>query len=93
MVYVYAIKSLHRNYIYVGQTENVLLRFHQHNNREEKSTKPYSPFLLIFSMQCDDRIEARKWEKFYKTGEGKSRLRVILAELCQKTRPPADAQG
>ena len=77
MIYVYAIKSIRKNYIYVGQTENVILRFHQHNGKCEKTTKPYSPFLLIFSMECENRLDARKWEKFYKSGEGKNRLKNI----------------
>jgi hypothetical protein len=28
-------------------------------------------------MECEDRTEARKWEKFYKTGEGKRRLKAL----------------
>jgi predicted GIY-YIG superfamily endonuclease len=39
MIYVYALKSLNHNYIYAGQTENVIIRFHQHNRREEKNTQ------------------------------------------------------
>lgn len=77
MYFVYAIKSLNRNYIYVGMTENILVRFHQHNNGKEKTTKPYSPFELIFTMECENIVEARKWEKFYKTSEGKRRLRNL----------------
>jgi putative endonuclease len=54
MVYVYALKSLNNNYIYVGQTENVLIRFHQHMNGEEKNTRYYVPFELIFSILFDE---------------------------------------
>jgi putative endonuclease len=77
MVYVYALKSLDRNYIYIGQTENVLARFHQHNNGEEKNTRYYAPFVLIFSMECENRIEARKYELFYKSGRGKDVLKRL----------------
>jgi putative endonuclease len=75
MVYVYALKSLARNYIYVGQTKNVITRFHQHNNGEEKNTRYYAPFELVFSMECKDRSEARKYEMFYKSGRGKEYLK------------------
>jgi putative endonuclease len=77
MVYVYAIRSIYRNYTYVGQAENVIIRFHQHNNGEEETTKYYRPFILILSVETQDRKEARKWEKFYKTGEGRARLKSI----------------
>jgi putative endonuclease len=77
MIYVYAIRSLERNWIYVGQTEDAIARFHQHNKGEEKTTRPYLPFMLIFSMECTDRTEARKYEKFYKSGRGKDILRRL----------------
>jgi len=48
-IYVYAIKSLTRSYIYVCKSNNVERRLKQHNNGENKSTKPYAPFVLILS--------------------------------------------
>jgi len=77
MIFVYAIRSTSKNYTYVGQTENVILRFHQHNDGKERITKPYAPFILIFTMACKDRVDARKLEKFYKSGEGKRILKSI----------------
>jgi putative endonuclease len=77
MIYLYAISSVSFNWIYVGQTENVMRRFHEHNDGHEKTTRRYAPFMLIFSMECVDRTEARKYEKFYKTGQGKNRLREL----------------
>ena len=77
MYYVYAIKSRQHEWIYVGMTEDAIVRFHQHNNGEEKITRPYLPFEMIFSMECVDRIEARKYEKFYKSGRGKKYLRSL----------------
>lgn len=67
MYYVYAISSLKRNYIYVGLTDNVIRRFWQHNKGYEKTTKPYSPYNLIFSLECETRELAREAEKFYKS--------------------------
>jgi len=48
MFYVYAIQSLKINYLYVGMTNNIERRLHEHNNGENKSTKAYIPFKLIF---------------------------------------------
>jgi putative endonuclease len=48
MYYVYAISSLERNYIYVGLTYNIERRLSEHNTGKNKTTKAYSPFVLIY---------------------------------------------
>lgn len=71
-IYVYALKSLVRNYIYVGMTDNLDRRIIQHNNGENRSTKAYRTFVLILQEEFPSRIEARKREKFLKAGSGNS---------------------
>ncbi|TAM99842.1 MAG: hypothetical protein EPN39_05595 [Chitinophagaceae bacterium] len=44
MFFVYALKSLSRNYIYVGMTNSLERRLKEHNEGRNKSTKPYRPF-------------------------------------------------
>jgi putative endonuclease len=78
MIFVYAIKSIERNYIYVGMTDNVPRRIREHNNGENSSTKAYHPFELIYSEEHDNRIEARKREKYLKSGVGKEFLKSLL---------------
>lgn len=51
MIYVYALKNFNHNYMV--RRKNVLVRFHQHTNGEEKNTWHYAPFELIFSMECN----------------------------------------
>mgnify|MGYP003353729959 CR=1 FL=1 len=58
MVYVYGIVSLVRNYIYVGMTNDPERRIFEHNNKENRSTKAYAPFELIFLGEYETRIEA-----------------------------------
>ena len=77
MYKVYAISSLDRNYIYVGFTTNIDARLLRHNNGYERTTKPYSPFKLIFTEICTTRVIAREREKYWKSGVGKDRLRKI----------------
>ncbi len=77
MVWVYAISSLNYNYIYVGMSINVNERIERHNSRRERTTRHYAPFRLIYVEKCADRIEARKREKYWKSGVGKERLRKI----------------
>ena len=75
MIYVYAIKSKVKNYIYVGMTNNLDRRIMEHNNGENKSTKAYKPFIVIFTELFLTRIEARKKEKYLKSGIGKEWLK------------------
>jgi putative endonuclease len=77
MFYAYAIKSLTRNYIYVGLTNNLERRIEEHNKGENKSTKAYRPFVLIFSQECETRVEAREMEKYLKSGIGKEFLKRL----------------
>lgn len=75
MFYVYAIKSVTRNWIYVGLTNNLERRITEHNNGENRSTKAYKPFVLIFSEQYETRRKAREREKYLKSGIGKEFLK------------------
>jgi len=78
VIVVYAIKSINRNYIYVGLTNNFERRFFEHNNGENKSTKAYKPFTLIFSENFETRVLARKKEKYLKSGVGKEFLKSLV---------------
>jgi len=80
MFWVYAISSLNRNYIYVGLTsglESLESRIARHNKGYEKTTKPYRPFVLLFSEQVNTRTDAREREKYWKSGIGKEKLRRL----------------
>lgn len=77
MYTVYTIKSKTRNYIYVGFTNNLTRRLFGHNNGYNKTTKPYSPFDLIYSKKYNDRKEARIHEKYLKSCVGKEFLKSL----------------
>ena len=77
MFFVYAIRSLTRNYIYVGLSNNYERRFKEHNEGYERTTKLYRPFELILVEEFPTRPDARKREKFLKSGVGKSYLRSL----------------
>jgi putative endonuclease len=77
-MYVYAIKSTTKNYIYVGITHDIEQRLARHNSGYEKTTKPYSPFELIYCIEMPTRMEARAEEKKLKTTSGKRFLRSLL---------------
>ncbi len=77
MYYVYVIKSEKRNYNYVGITNNPERRMQEHNQGYNKTTKPYKPFKIILIEKYPNRIEARKREKFLKSGYGKEYIKII----------------
>lgn len=85
--YVYVLKSLHKDFIYVGQTLDLKRRFKEHNNKEELSTKHYAPFELIFYEAYRDRKDCLRREEYLKTTKGKTTLKSMLREYL-KTTPP-----
>lgn len=76
MYFVYAIKSIIKNYIYVGMTNDLKRRVHQHNSGLNKTTKPYKPFELILCENYKTRLQARRREKYLKSGIGKEYLKI-----------------
>ena len=81
MYYIYALSSTTRNYIYLGMTRDVEARVLRHNKGWEKTTRAYKPFVLIFTEIVENtRVEARKREKYWKSGVGKEKLRLIRDE-------------
>jgi putative endonuclease len=81
MFSVYAIKSQIDSRIYVGFTSNVTRRLQEHNSGKTKSTKGFKPWKLIYSEECETRVEARKREKYLKSGIGKEFLKNIKMDL------------
>ncbi len=52
-------------------------RIERHQKGREKTTRAYRPFKLIYTESLETRIEARKREKYWKSGVGKEQLRLI----------------
>jgi putative endonuclease len=82
MAYViYAIKSSFDDKIYVGFTMNLEKRIKEHNQGKTKSTKGFRPWALLYNEIAETRMEARKREKYLKSGCGKEFLKkLILAQ-------------
>ncbi|MSU75735.1 MAG: GIY-YIG nuclease family protein [Candidatus Magasanikbacteria bacterium] len=78
MFFVYILDSLSRNYIYVGLTNNVERRFGQHQAGKERTTAPYRPFQLVHTEEFVTRVEARKREKYLKSGIGKEWIKKTI---------------
>jgi putative endonuclease len=58
-------------------TNNPNRRIAQHNSRKEKTTRSYSPFNTILIEEYQSRLEARKRDKYLKSGIGKKYLKSL----------------
>lgn len=63
---------------YTGLTDNLKLRFDQHNKGLVESTKDGKPFKLIYYEACLDQDDATRREKYLKTFHGKIFLKRRL---------------
>ena len=82
MFYVYFLKSLKNEKIYVGRTgKNPLDRLKEHNAGTNSWTRNNKPFKLVYyeSYLCEEDSKLR--EKFYKMGFGKLIKQVIMDTL------------
>ncbi|MEK7194473.1 MAG: GIY-YIG nuclease family protein [Patescibacteria group bacterium] len=78
MAYVYLIKSLRSNWVYVGSTNDVETRFHQYNLGQVTSTKGRLPYRLIHVEEYKTIKEARVREKEIKQN------RILKESLVRK---------
>lgn len=75
MWYVYALQSLKTGNLYIGISEDPDDRSRQHNAGMTNSTKPFRPFVKIYQEECLSRVNARKREKYFKSGCGREFLK------------------
>ncbi len=78
MFYVYVLRSLKDGRLYKGLTQDVTKRLKQHNHGENRSTKGFVPWELVFTKEFNSRPEARTYEKYLKSGSGREFLKEIL---------------
>ena len=68
---------------YIGYTSDLRNRFKEHQNGEAVSTKPRRPFELIFYEAYQSMKDAKRREKYFKTGKGKSTIRMMLQDTLK----------
>ena len=63
MFFTYIIKSVTTKRYYVGYSEDLVKRLHQHNAGQNISTKNGVPWTLIYSEKFNTRTDAWKRER------------------------------
>lgn len=81
MFYVYILKSLsHKDELYIGYTVDLKRRLLEHNQKQNFSTKRYTPWKIIYYEACLNEIDAKRREKYLKTSQGRRLLKCRLKE-------------
>ena len=76
--YVYVLRSLKDGNLYVGATQDLRLRFQQHELGNVQSTAHRRPLELIYYEACRSQHDAFKREKYLRTAWGKRYLKTRL---------------
>jgi len=79
MWFAYALRSKKDDGMYVGMASDVDRRLKDHNRGYNRSTRSRRPFELVYVEECSSGEEARKREKFLKSGQGREFLKTQLA--------------
>jgi putative endonuclease len=83
MFYVYTLQSTVNNKYYKGQTDNLERRLKEHNNKEEKSTAPFTPWILLWSTSLPTRSEALILERKLKNITSNSRTLQFIKKYSK----------
>lgn len=62
LVYVYVLKSKKDGQLYVGSTSDIERRLHEHNSGQVFSTRPRTPFELVYFEAYKSEHDARMRE-------------------------------
>ena len=68
MFFVYILKSLKDNNLYIGRTNNLERRLREHNAGKVRSTKSRTPFVLLKHVETVSEYESVILEKEFKKG-------------------------
>lgn len=82
--YVYVLRSLTHDFIYVGYTDNLKRRLTQYNSGQVISTKHYHPLEIIHYEAYRNKKDAKRREEYLKCNRGKTTLKTMLKEFFIK---------
>ena len=80
-MFVYILASKRYRKTYAGITDDLGRRLNEHNAGKETYTKRYKPWKVIYKENVDNRKEARKREKYFKSSAGRCWIKKNLFDF------------
>ncbi len=81
--YVYILKSLKTDNLYIGFTSDLKTRLSRHSKGLVNSTKKFLPYRLIHYEYFNNKMDALQREKYLKSGYGHSQINSILKQTLK----------
>ena len=78
MSYVYILESVNTGRYYIGCTDDLERRLHEHNNGKSASTKAFRPWRLAHSEYYETLAKARQRERYLKAKKSRVQLTKVI---------------
>ena len=82
VVYILYSNKLKRNY--TGFTSNLIQRFYSHNVFGKDSTRHYRPWIVVYVEFFENKGDAIKREKYFKSGRGSQLKNEIITNYVAR---------
>jgi len=79
MFTIYILYSLKLPRTYVGYSSDVERRLKEHNYGKVNATKKFRPWKIIYTEKVNSKTEAKKLEKYWKSGAGRRNIEKIFS--------------
>ena len=92
MITLYDLQSIESGKKYIGITNDLERRLHEHKSGRTKGGQLTAPFILLHTEKYSDYPSAREREKFLKSGQGREWLKYNMpaSRACP---PQADSNA
>ncbi len=75
---MYVLRSVKNGRLYTGSTNDLERRLREHARGKGRYTRHAGPFELVYQERYATRLEARRRERYLKSGRGRSELAGLL---------------
>jgi putative endonuclease len=76
----YVLRSRKNGRLYTGSTNDLQRRLEEHNRGKNVYVRNAGPFDLVYTEECASRLEARRRERYLKSGVGRQFLKSQFAQ-------------
>ncbi|MGA2625007.1 MAG: GIY-YIG nuclease family protein [Bacteroidota bacterium] len=92
--FVYVLRSLTREFTYIGSIDDLERRLVEHNEGLVQCTKAYRPLRIVAYIAVESESKARGLERYFKTGSGRAILkRRILGDAAMEKEQRSPVNG